>query len=174
MARLSQTRQSIVALIRQVPYFEDFSSLELTTLVKQGHRQRLPPRQFICHEGDLGNSFYVILAGEAEVISELRGQFIAILHEGDFFGEISLLTGAQRTATVRSMTAVTLFVLNRERLGDVLQAHPNLAGQLASKLVERQQNLSSLGIVDLARLSTDVAMAEVCDQINQRFGVGCC
>jgi CRP-like cAMP-binding protein len=93
------------------------------------------------------------------------------LHEGDFFGEISLLTGAPRTATVRSVSDVTLFVLNREHLGDVLKEHSNLTTQIATKLVERQQNLSSLGIVDLEKLTLD-ELLEIRFVCKSNYGLG--
>jgi hypothetical protein len=68
---------------------------------------------------------------------------------------------------------VTLFVLNRGHLGDVLKAHSNLTTQIATKLIERQQNLTSLGVVELEELTLDSLLEMVCLQIKLRFGVCC-
>ncbi len=134
-------------LLRRITYFEQCSDLELRQLIEYGYRQLFPAGQVVCQENDPGDSFYMILAGSVEVISQRTGKYIATLHEGEFFGEMSLLLGTPRTATVRTLEDAVLFVVERHDLQKLLVSHPELADQIARKLSERQQALRNLGLL---------------------------
>ncbi|MEG4250012.1 cyclic nucleotide-binding domain-containing protein [Microcoleus sp. Pol10D4] len=134
-------------LLRRVTYFEQCTDLELRQLIEYGYRQLFPAGQIICKENDPGDSFYIILSGAVEVLSQKAGQYIATLHEGEFFGEISLLLGTPRTATVKTSEDAILFVVERHDLQKLLREQPNLADQIAQKLSERQQALRDLGLL---------------------------
>lgn len=135
-------------LLRRVAYFEQCTDLELRQLIEYGYRQLFPAGQVVCKENDPGDSFYIILSGSVEVLSQKADQYIATLHEGEFFGEISLLLGTPRTATVRTSEDAILFVVERHDLQKLLEEQPNLADQIAQKLSERQQALRDLGLLD--------------------------
>jgi len=135
-------------LLRRVTYFEQCTDLELRQLIEYGYRQLFPAGQVVCKENDPGNSFYIILSGAVEVLSQKADKYIATLHEGEFFGEISLLLGTPRTATVRTTEDAILFVVERHDLQKLLVEQPNLADQIAQKLSERQQALRDLGLLD--------------------------
>jgi potassium efflux system protein len=135
-------------LLRRVTYFEQCTDLELRQLIEYGYRQLFPAGQVVCKENDPGDSFYIILSGTVEVLSQKADQYIATLHEGEFFGEISLLLGTPRTATVKTSEDAILFVVERHDLQKLLREQPNLADQIAQKLSERQQALRDLGLLD--------------------------
>lgn len=134
-------------LLRRVTYFEQCSDLELRQLIEYGYRQLFPSGQLVCQENGPGESFYIILTGSVEVFSQKIGKYIATLHEGEFFGEMSLLMGTPRSATVRTLEDSILFVVERHDLQKLLVGHPGLADQLAQKLSERQQALRNLGLL---------------------------
>src|SRR5258708_36468645 len=68
----------------------------------------------ICHIGDEGDSFHIVLDGELEVlVGEKEDRVIAVLKRGDFFGEMALLQGGKRTATVVATRRVRLMTLDR-------------------------------------------------------------
>jgi len=99
---------------------------------------------------------------------------IATLSEGEFFGEISLLIGTPRTATVRALTIDTvLFVVERQQLQKLLSEHKELGEQIALKLSERQQVLISLGLLNEEELqrSQYAALSWVRDRLNNIFGI---
>ncbi len=139
-------------LLRRVTYFEQCTDSDLRVLIEQGYRQLFPAGQVICHEKDPGESFYIILSGAVEVLSQRVKNYIATLHAGEFFGEISLLTGTPRTATVRALEDTVLFVVNRHDLQQLLSSHRDLAEQIAQKLSERQQALLDLGLLDASAM----------------------
>ncbi len=134
-------------LLRRVTYFEQCTDLELRQLIEYGYRQLFPAGQIVCKENAPGDSFYIILSGAVEVLSQKADQYIATLHEGEFFGEISLLLGTPRTATVKTSEDSILFVVERHDLQKLLIEQPNLADQIAQKLSERQQALRDLGLL---------------------------
>ncbi|MGK7919488.1 MAG: cyclic nucleotide-binding domain-containing protein, partial [Trichodesmium sp.] len=134
-------------LLKRVTYFESLTDLKIRQLIEYGYRQLFPKGQIIFKENDVGDSFYIILSGAIEVISEKTGKYIATLHEGEFFGEMSLLLGSPRTATVKTLEDSILFVIEQHDLQRLLEESPNLAFDISQKLAERQQALIELGLL---------------------------
>ncbi|MEZ2237809.1 cyclic nucleotide-binding domain-containing protein [Microcoleus sp.] len=157
-------------LLRRVTYFEQCTDLELRQLIEYGYRQLFPAEQVVCKENDPGDSFYIILSGSVEVLSQKTGKYIATLHEGEFFGEISLLLGTPRTATVKTSADSILFVVERHDLKKLLVEQPNLADQIALKLSERQQALRDLGLLDDDSLE-QTPFLKVRKRIQVLFGI---
>lgn len=161
-------------LLRKISYFERSTEVELFALIARGYRKHFDVGEVICHEGDPSDEFYIILSGAVEVFSEKNHQAIATLREGEFFGEISLLTGTPRTATVRALVVNTvLFVVERQQLQKLLSEHKEFGEQIAVKLSERQQVLISLGLLNEEELqrSQYAALAWVRDRLNNLFGI---
>lgn len=151
----SHTNWSLRDLLRRVSYFDTCTDLELRQLIEYGYRQLFPAGQIVCQENDPGESFYLILSGSVEVFSQRFGKYIASLHEGEFFGEISLLMGTPRTATIRALEDTVLFVVDRNDLQKLLVDHQDLADQIAQKLSERQQVLRDMGLLTEDALSLE-------------------
>lgn len=161
-------------LLRKISYFERCTEVELFALIARGYRRHFDICEVICQENEPSEEFYIILSGVVEIFSERNNQVIATLREGDFFGEISLLTGTPRTATVRALTADTvLFVVERQQLQKLLSEHKELGEQIAIKLSERQQVLISLGLLNEEELqrSQHAALSWVRDRLNAIFGI---
>jgi small-conductance mechanosensitive channel/CRP-like cAMP-binding protein len=95
----------------------------------------------VVHQGHYGDTLYVVERGEVEVL--VQTDRIAVLGPGAFFGEMSLLTGEARTATVRCLTETTLVTVGHGALHGVLQGHPELYGKLSTVLAERQVAIES-------------------------------
>ena len=157
-------------LLRRVTYFEQCTDLELRQLIEYGYRQLFSAGQIVCKENDPGDSFYIILSGAVEVLSQKADQYIATLHEGEFFGEISLLLGTPRTATVKTREDSILFVVERHDLQKLLIEQPNLADQIAQKLSERQQALRDLGLLDGESLG-QTPFIKIRKRIQVLFGI---
>lgn len=142
------SKRALRDLLRRITYFEGCSDLELRSLIEQGYRKFVTASEIICREGDEGKSLYIVLAGSLEAVSLRTGQHIYSFKEGEFFGEIAVLTGTLRTATVRALQDATLFVVDHDHLQKLLKNHPNLAEQIAQKLSERQQILIDMGLIN--------------------------
>src|ERR1051325_4357227 len=89
-------------LLGRVPLFAGLSKRHLRGVAHIAREQRFDEDATIAEEGKRGDDFYVIVAGEAKVVR--RGRTVAKLIPGDFFGEIALLDGGPRTASVVAAT----------------------------------------------------------------------
>jgi small-conductance mechanosensitive channel/CRP-like cAMP-binding protein len=167
----SPSNWTLRELLRRVSYFEKCSDLELRELIEYGYRQLFPADQIVCLENEPGESFYLILSGSVEVFSQRADKYIATLHAGEFFGEISLLMGTPRTASIRTLEDTILFVVDRNDLQNLLVNHPNLADQIAQKLSERQDSLRNLGLLADTTDLQDTPLERIRKQINTIFGI---
>jgi CRP-like cAMP-binding protein len=86
----------------------------------------------IVKKGDPGDAFYVVLTGQAKVVSGRR--FIARLLPGDHFGEIAVIDGGPRTASVVSETPMTLAILSRRGFRKAMREDPELALHMMTEL----------------------------------------
>ena len=91
-----------VELLRAVPIFQGLSRPELRRVVEAGRELEFPAGRMIVQEGAVASDFYLILSGRATVSRGLRS--IRRLDTGDFFGEISVLDGGPRSATIMAET----------------------------------------------------------------------
>jgi CRP-like cAMP-binding protein len=153
-----------------VTYFESCTDLELRRLIEYGYRQLFPTGQIVCQENDPGDSFYIILSGSVEVFSQRAEKYIATIHSGEFFGEMSLLLGTPRSATVRTLEDSILFVVSHNDLQQLLVEHQELADEIAQKLSERQQVLRNLGLLDEGA-SEETPFIRIRKQIQTLFGI---
>ena len=105
-------RVARIDLIRRTPLLRTLRVVELEAVASAAQPSRVPARQDVIREGERdARSFYVIDEGEAEVV--VAGHLLRTLSAGDSFGEIALLHGIQRTATVRARTPLELLELDR-------------------------------------------------------------
>ena len=131
------TRQ--VALLRGLAPFALLPTLELEALALALHRQRHPVGEVVVRQGEPGTTFYVIDEGELAVTVD--GRDVAVLGPGESFGEIALLRGGLRTATLTVRTPAVLWALDGSRFVATLGAGDGraiaAADQVADALLQR-------------------------------------
>ncbi|PYQ29985.1 MAG: hypothetical protein DMF56_09675 [Acidobacteria bacterium] len=114
----------------QSPLFEMLNDDERTAIVKEMEVESHDEGSVIISEGDPGSSMYLIASGEVKVYTRLANKsapvFLARLGEGDFFGEVSVLTGKPRTATITASQRTELLRLDKEKLDGVLSKYPGI------------------------------------------------
>jgi ATP-binding cassette, subfamily B, bacterial len=125
----------------QVPILEGLSSDDLAGLVPLFRSETYRPGQNVVYEGDASGSFYIVVRGTLEVLKGV--QRIAVLQDGDYFGEISLLTGSPRTATVRATALTTCIALDKVAFGDLLSRSPHIRELMAQGAHQRLAAQSS-------------------------------
>jgi CRP/FNR family cyclic AMP-dependent transcriptional regulator len=94
-----------VEQLRTVPLFKDFSGEELSHVAQVAKHVEFEQGRTVAHQGEMGVGFHQIMQGGAEVIQD--GQTIGHLKPGDYFGEISLIDGGTRSATVTTTAPTT-------------------------------------------------------------------
>jgi tetratricopeptide (TPR) repeat protein len=122
------------------PLFGDFSEDELEAVIRGIQLINFEPGDLIVSQGEPGDSLFVLTTGTVKVFvrdSTGRGLLRGFLSDGDFFGEVSLLTGQPRTATVIAATRCELLELGRKRLDGIVKEHPHVSEVLKRFCDER-------------------------------------
>ncbi|HHW47617.1 MAG TPA: cyclic nucleotide-binding domain-containing protein [Clostridiaceae bacterium] len=111
---------------------------ELYLILDRIKTRHFTPGERIIREGDKADSLFIIENGQADVISESSGGvLIGQLNSGDFFGEVALLTGKTRTASIVAKTDMTVYEIFKDDLEQVTKSHPHIIGTLLQKLYDR-------------------------------------
>jgi cAMP-dependent protein kinase regulator len=109
--RFAPTMQAYAEL-RELAPFRRLTSTDLGTLLEHGEWVVAPAGDVLVRQGDMGDAFYVVASGRAEVVQD--GASLADLGPGEFFGEIALLEDVPRTASVVAKTPLRVFRLDRD------------------------------------------------------------
>lgn len=113
----------------QTPLFPDFSVDELVEVIRGLELRAYEPGEIVVTEGEPGESLFVLTTGAVRTyVRDERGGSAAVrvLREGDFFGEVSLLEGSPRTATVTAAGHCELLEIDRLTLGRIAHKHPRV------------------------------------------------
>jgi CRP-like cAMP-binding protein len=122
------------------PLFSDFSAEELAAVIGGLELIAYDPGDIIISQGEPGSSLFVLTSGVAKAfVRDERGRntLARQMEEGSFFGEISILSGKPRTATVTAATRCELLELDRPRLDGITARHPRVLGVLRQFYEER-------------------------------------
>jgi CRP-like cAMP-binding protein len=126
---------SPIDMLAQVPLFRGCSKDELKRIDRAATRIDYPEGAVLCEEGSIGREMILIIGGEASVSA--GGNDIATVGPGNFIGEMSLLDGGPRSATVRAKTQVSALVLATREFWQVLDEVPPIAHKLLQTLAGR-------------------------------------
>jgi hypothetical protein len=142
-------------LLRQIKYFEDLNELEIRKLLEVGYRKRLAPGEVLFRESDPGDAFYLVLSGSVDVTVVKLNQHLATLKAGDFLGELSLMLGIPRSATVVANTETLLFAIDSQGFQRLLRRYSALyeviisgLGKYQEELTQRQAILRQMNLID--------------------------
>ena len=132
--------------LKTFPILENLDEEKLAELAPFFATETFQPGREIVRQNDPGDKFYIVARGVVEVwrTEEQSGNTkqVAVLHAGDFFGEITLITGFPRTATVRALTVCTCISLERGQFNRMMERFPELRRQLSDIAVQRLRESS--------------------------------
>jgi cAMP-dependent protein kinase regulator len=130
--------------------FQTFPPEERREILEEVTLEEFPAGASVIEEGAPGDCLYIIKSGEVEVFTldpKKEKLILATLHEGDYFGEISLLTGRPRTASVKVLRAAELARLDKKNFDRIVARHPETLKVLEDSLETRLENkLRMLGV----------------------------
>jgi CRP-like cAMP-binding protein len=121
--------------LRRVPLFAALGRRELERLGMLTDEVNLPAGRVLMREGDRGEELFVLMSGAARV--ERGGRDQATMQADDFFGEIALVDGGPRTATVTLTEDSTLLVVGRRQFQQLLEEFPDVRLQVLEALARR-------------------------------------
>ena len=126
-----------IDLIKSVPLFSSCSKKELEAIAAQADELVVPAGKTLTKEGDRGREFMVIVDGAAEV--RKKGRRLNLLGSGDFLGEIALISGGRRTATVTTTKETDLLVLTDRAFQQLTRKMPSINASVLKAVSERLQ-----------------------------------
>ena len=165
-----------LSLLQSVPIFSDLSPSDLNKIAERMIQRTYAKGQMILLEDDLGQTFFVIAGGSVKITrlsDDGREVILAMLGESDFFGEMSLLDGAGRSANVVALEASEVLTLSRNNFLEILQDYPKISISLLDELTQRirksDQQIESLSLSDVEQRIgiTLIRLAEELGTIKQ-------
>jgi small-conductance mechanosensitive channel/CRP-like cAMP-binding protein len=157
------------ALLENVELFRVLGATEREQLAHEMVPRRFGRGEKIITEGDPGQTFYVVGSGSVSILTG-RGVEVTRLGPGKYFGEMSLLTGEPRSATVVAAEDALLFELDRPTFGQLFDEQPALAGLLSEALAERRGQLRAVAEANGPRSQVPEAR-HILDRLRSIFGL---
>ncbi len=136
--------------LKQLPVLEKLDLDILTELSPYFVTETFPAGRDIVCQNDPGDRFYIIVRGKVEVwrTEDRSGEAMcmAVLQDGDYFGEITLITGFPRTATVRTATVCTCISLGRGQFDRLIDRFPEVRRELSDTALRRLLESTQVGV----------------------------
>lgn len=160
------------AILRNIPLFREFEDAQLEQIAQTTTPRTFHKHEFVVREGDPGGTFYIILDGSVAVTriaSDGRETILSILKVSDFFGEMSLFDSSLRSASIKTLTDVTVGVIEEKDFIDMLDRSPKIGRYLVIALSQRLRAANQL---IAATTSQDIRarLASLLLNLTQSFG----
>ncbi len=158
--------------LRQVSIFGGLSDDDLARLANIGSRKSFPKGSIIVMEAEAGAAMFTIISGKVKVVrsdGEGREVILSILSDSDVFGELSLLDGHVRSASVVAITATEVFVIHRQDFMHLLHTFPSISIALLGILANRMRKADSQ-IKNLSLKGAEERVASVLLQLAEEVG----
>lgn len=156
--------------LKGVPIFAGMTDDQLTRIGSICERRVFRSGEMVVREGDQGDEMYLVFSGQAGVSKCIEVRLpgndllkfekkLAVLGPGSSFGEIALLENDTRTATVRAESELEVFVLKKDRMGELMDADPNLGFNILRAISEVLCARLRKANNDISKLLTAFAIA---------------
>jgi CRP/FNR family transcriptional regulator, cyclic AMP receptor protein len=158
--------QGVVELLRRVPLFSELSTAELERVAQVGIPRSFPRETRIFHEGDSGDACYIVREGSCRVTREHpdgRAITLATLGPGAIFGELAMLDGERRSASVETTENTELVALPASDVRKLIREHPEMAEKLVVALTRRLREANER----ISRQSFQTVPSRVAGVLNQ-------
>ena len=169
----TQELQESTQILRGVPIFSDIDDNELGKIARVGARKKYKKGSIILLEEDAGTALFVIVSGKVKIVradDEGKEVILSILGENDFFGEMSIIDGLSRSASVVAITKADVFLLHRQDFIDLLHEYPvvaiGLLRELTMRLRKADAQIKSLSLKDAAGRVANVIL-QLADDIGK-------
>jgi len=118
-----------ILLLREIPMFAGLAPEDLEKIADIAHEQLYAARGIICREGEPGDTLYIIVSGDVEVVKSMGRQesILATRGSGEFVGEMAILDSAPRSATLRALNDVRVLSIEGDAFKSILLDRPEVA-----------------------------------------------
>jgi CRP-like cAMP-binding protein len=122
-------------MLRRVPLFADLDGRELEDIAASMHERRVAAGDVVLEQGAAGAGFFIVDEGMAEVTVD--GDSVGTIGPGDYFGEIALLTGSDRTATVTAQSDMVCYGLTTWDFKPLVESNSGIAWKLLTAMARK-------------------------------------
>ncbi|MCA9604381.1 MAG: mechanosensitive ion channel family protein [Myxococcales bacterium] len=160
--------------LAKVPMFKPLPHDLLHEVAMHTERRLYAPGEIVIQQGDVGEELFMVERGALDVLIDAHDgmQHIATVAIGDVFGEMSLMTGEDRAATVRTTMESALLVVSKETIQPVLEASPELAEKISEVLAAREAALEGArGSKAPSRKKVEERSSELLNRIREFFSI---
>lgn len=161
------------AFLARVPLFSTLKPEHLAELAAKLRPHSYRRGEVIFHQDDPGSAMHIIKSGQVKITTtsaEGEEAILAILTDGDFFGELSILDEESRSANAVAMEATETLILHRRDFMDALTQHPGMASGILSALARRLRHTDQL-LEDAFFLDLPARLAKRLLQLAEKHGV---
>ncbi|MCK5616641.1 cyclic nucleotide-binding domain-containing protein [Candidatus Pacearchaeota archaeon] len=130
----------MIEILKSIPFFTELSDEDLQKIVEKIQMQYFPENHIIFNEGDEGDIMYVIKRGEVQVLRD--NTILALLKDGQFFGEMALVSDETRNATIKSVSDVELLTLSKDDFKYLMETNSSIASIVSYEVVKRANAIS--------------------------------
>lgn len=124
-----------IAYLNKVPLFAALSFKELHNIAIKSNMKKYDECESILEQGQSAKNLYIIVSGEVEIVKNFKK--INELSSGDFFGEIAIVAKTKRTATVNSLTPLSVLVFSEESFNELIEEYPKISVQIMKEMTKR-------------------------------------
>ncbi len=164
--------EGLDAIFQRLPLFRDLSRKTLNELTEELTWFSLPAGEPLFHQGASGDALFVLVSGMLSLsINDNQGEprRIGYVHAGETVGELALMSGEPRSATVTALRDSTLFGLDQVAFQRLIDRHPHTSSQLLRMLAERQMRMQ--GPAALSRQAGTIALISLDPELSsEHFG----
>lgn len=134
-----------VDLLKKIPLFSKIEPSKLKLLAFTSERLNFGPGDLLCRQGDVGNTAYIILDGEADVLVNTPSGEISVakLGKNDLVGEMAILIDIPRTATVKALGNVTTLAISKDLFFRMITEFPQMGVEIMRELAHRLEHTTA-------------------------------
>ena len=159
-------------MLEKVSLFANLPEKSLHALEQLSVLRRYPKNTILFIEGDESAHLYIVKKGKVSASvagDDGREVILNYMGEGDYFGELALLDGQPRSATVRTVTPCEVIAISRNSFQDLLKTNPEFVTQVVGELTKRVRDLTD-SVKDLALLDVYGRVSNVLEKLSDENG----
>ncbi|KPA09818.1 MscS mechanosensitive ion channel, partial [Candidatus Magnetomorum sp. HK-1] len=165
--------ESSESILEEVDIFRPFTDYAKSYIIKNMNQVQFSPGEHVFHQGEEGNSLFIIEEGVVSVQVEItpgKSIEVAKLGAGNFFGEMALLTGELRTANILAISNTVLFEITREHIAPLIDEQPQISQALSELLVQRKiETESEKNKYRAEKINRKALKKQIMEQIDSYF-----
>ena len=173
--------ENLKAIFQRLPLFRDLDRKTINELSEELTWFSLPAGEPLFLQGAVGDALFVLVSGMLSVVIEDRPggpKRVGHIHAGETVGELALMSGEPRSATVTALRDSTLFGLDQSAFEHLIERHPHTSSVLLRMLAQRQVRMTSPGglsrqarTIALISLDPDLSSDDVAERLATRLDI---